>query len=146
MKPKSTPKKTTRKKTSFNERAIVKAAEVTPPVIVTGGDLGRVVREAIESSGLSHYAIAKAAGITPDILDRFQRGERDMRLGTVSKLAAVLGLELDPVPGKGPSGAWEVFDDISRLRQLIAKLAGNWVTDSDRKVMAHFFRQCANET
>jgi hypothetical protein len=40
---------------------------------------------------------------------------------------------------------WEVFDDISKLRQVIAKLHDNWVTESDRKIVRQFFRQCANE-
>lgn len=44
-----------------------------------------------------------------------------------------------------PAKTWEVFDDITRLRQLIAKLHDNWVTESDRKIIAQFFRQCANE-
>lgn len=44
-----------------------------------------------------------------------------------------------------PAKTWDVFDDITRLRQLIAKLHDNWVTESDRKIIAQFFRQCANE-
>jgi hypothetical protein len=59
-----------------------------PPTIQTE------LRIAIKESGLSHYQLAKSAGITPAILDRFMRGERDMRLGTAAKLADVLGLKL----------------------------------------------------
>lgn len=40
---------------------------------------------------------------------------------------------------------WEIHDDVTKLRRLISKLQDNWVTDSDRKFMSHFFRQCANE-
>lgn len=57
-------------------------------------DMVSELRDAIVASGLSHYAIAQQAEIAPDILDRFVRGERDMRLATASKVATVLGLEL----------------------------------------------------
>lgn len=57
-------------------------------------DMVSELRDAIVASGLSHYAIAQQAEIAPDILDRFVRGERDMRLATAAKVATVLGLEL----------------------------------------------------
>lgn len=64
--------------------------------------LAATLREAIQKDGRSHYAIAKEAAIQPDILDRFVRGERDMRLATAEKVAAVLQLELCSVsPSKG---------------------------------------------
>ena len=50
------------------------------------------LRAAIVESGLTHYRIAKDAGIKPDILDRFVSGERDVRLQTAEKIALVLGL------------------------------------------------------
>ena len=50
------------------------------------------LRAAIVSSGLTHYRIAKDAGIKPDILDRFVSGERDVRLHTAEKIGRVLGL------------------------------------------------------
>ena len=52
------------------------------------------LRLAIVRSGLTHYRLAKEAGITPPTLDRFVSGERDLRLETASKIAAVLGLVL----------------------------------------------------
>ena len=52
------------------------------------------LRAAIKESGSTHYRLATSAGITADSLDRFVRGERDLRLGTVAKLAEVLGLKL----------------------------------------------------
>jgi hypothetical protein len=51
------------------------------------------LRAAIAADGRTHYAIAKAAGIEPDILDRFAQG-RDVYLTTASKIAAAVGLEL----------------------------------------------------
>jgi plasmid maintenance system antidote protein VapI len=53
-----------------------------------------VLRNAIRESGLTHYRIAKDAGIKPDMIDRFVFGKRDLRLGTAAKIADVLGLEL----------------------------------------------------
>jgi predicted transcriptional regulator len=53
------------------------------------------LRNAIVESGMTHYAIAKAAGIEADILDRFMKG-RDIYLGTAAKIADALKLEIRP--------------------------------------------------
>lgn len=55
------------------------------------------LRAAIKASGLTHYALAKLADVTPGQIDRFMDGQRDIRLGTAAALAAALGLELRPV-------------------------------------------------
>lgn len=57
------------------------------------------LRQAITASGLTHYAIGKAAGVAPSQIDRFMLPaddprNRDLRLETAAKIAAVLGLEL----------------------------------------------------
>lgn len=52
------------------------------------------LRKAIRESGLTHYRIAKDAGISPDQLDRFIRRERSLTIDTAAKVADVLGLEL----------------------------------------------------
>ena len=62
------------------------------------------LRKAIKASGLTHYALAKAAGVQASQLDRFMMPaedprHRDLRLGTAARIAAVLGLELAPVSG-----------------------------------------------
>ena len=54
------------------------------------------LRDAVAEDGRTHYAIAKAAGIAPDILDRFASG-RDVYLGTAAKIALVVGLDLVPI-------------------------------------------------
>ena len=59
-------------------------------------DLATQLRDAIAADGRSHYAIAKDAGVEPDALYRFMAG-KDLYLGTVSKLATVLGLQLRSV-------------------------------------------------
>ena len=58
-------------------------------------DLADVLRKAIKNSGLTHYRIAKDAGIAPDVLDRFMQG-KDIRLTTAAKVANVLKLKLVP--------------------------------------------------
>ncbi|MFO0422821.1 MAG: helix-turn-helix domain-containing protein [Planctomycetia bacterium] len=55
------------------------------------------LKAAITRSGLTHYALAKAAGLSPAQLDRFVSGRRDLRLETASRLAVALGLELATV-------------------------------------------------
>ena len=52
------------------------------------------LRDAIKASGLSHYAIAKVAGVSPSQIDRFMSKERDIKLSTAAELAAALQLSL----------------------------------------------------
>ena len=52
------------------------------------------LREIIASRGLTAYALGQAAGIDPGVIQRFINRERDVRLGTVDRLAAVLRLRL----------------------------------------------------
>lgn len=53
-----------------------------------------VLRTAIRQSGLTHYRIAKDAGINPTQLARFVADERGLTFDTAAKIADVLGLEL----------------------------------------------------
>lgn len=61
--------------------------------------LDAALRQAIKASGLTHYAIGKAAAVAPSQIDRFMMPaddprHRDLRLATAAKIAAFLGLEL----------------------------------------------------
>lgn len=63
-------------------------------------DLEAVLRKAIVDSGITHYAIAKQAGISPVVLDRFKTG-KTITLATASKITAILGfglMKIDPEP------------------------------------------------
>jgi len=53
-----------------------------------------VLQKAIRESGLTHYRIAKDAGIKPSQIDFFVNGERTLTVETAAKVAEVLGLEL----------------------------------------------------
>jgi hypothetical protein len=57
-------------------------------------DITNQLREALQGDGRTPYEIAKAAGIEPDLIYRFQAGQRDLLLASVAKLATVLNLEL----------------------------------------------------
>jgi transcriptional regulator with XRE-family HTH domain len=57
------------------------------------------LKQAITSSGLTHYAIGKKAGVDAGVISRFMAGERDIRLETVDWLATALELVLMPRPG-----------------------------------------------
>ena len=60
------------------------------------------LRQAIDADGRTQYAIAKAAGIKPELLYRFMSRDRDLRGVTIAKLCLALGLHLMPIPeGKG---------------------------------------------
>ena len=58
--------------------------------------LGQQLRAACVESGMTRFALAKRAGVSYAIVHRFAAAERDITLGTASKLADVLGLELKP--------------------------------------------------
>ena len=55
------------------------------------------LKDRIRLCGKTHYRIAKDADISPDIIDRFMSGERDIRLVTAAKIAEALGMELRPM-------------------------------------------------
>ena len=52
------------------------------------------LKSAVKESGMTHYRIAKDAGIRQNMLDRFMTGERDLRFETAAKIAEALGLQL----------------------------------------------------
>lgn len=52
------------------------------------------LRQAIQQSGLTLYAIAKGAGIAYPVVYRFSTGERDLTLETASRLADYFGMRL----------------------------------------------------
>ena len=60
------------------------------------------LRKAIRDSGKTPYAIAQAAGCSVDAIYRFLNDpEHQLRLDTVDKLAAALGMELRPIGYRG---------------------------------------------
>jgi len=63
------------------------------------------LRRLIVDSGMSHYALGKAAGVDPRQIDRFSDSERDLTLETAGKLAAALGVELVRRRGRGRQAA-----------------------------------------
>ena len=90
-----------RRRIERNLNALVAAVENLPPqrtaLLLESLKMGMIdadLRAAIVESGLTHYRIAKDAGVSPDVITRFVTGERDIRLGTAAKVAAALGLEL----------------------------------------------------
>lgn len=57
-------------------------------------DLSAALKQAIEQSGYSNYALSQLSGVSQGVLSRFTSGERDITLDTASKIAAALGAEL----------------------------------------------------
>jgi Helix-turn-helix domain len=72
----------------FWDQVMSKRKPADPPTISDR------LRHAITASGLTHYAIGKAAGVDPGVISRFTTGERTLRLETVDRIAAALGLRL----------------------------------------------------
>ena len=63
-------------------------------------DIEMQLREAIVTSEMSCYEIAKRAGVTNSQLSLFLSGQRSLTLTSAAKIARVLGLELRPVRRK----------------------------------------------
>ncbi len=63
------------------------------------------LREAIDASGMSRYAVAKGIGLDQSTLSRFMSGKAGLALDTVDKLGEFLGLKLvavkKPAKSKG---------------------------------------------
>jgi DNA-binding phage protein len=52
------------------------------------------LKAAIKASGLTHYRIAKDAGLKATSVDRFMSGQRGLNIDTAAKICAALNLEL----------------------------------------------------
>jgi plasmid maintenance system antidote protein VapI len=53
-----------------------------------------VLKLKIKESGRTWYRIAKDIGVEPDVISRFIKGQRGLRLDTVDRLAAYFHLKL----------------------------------------------------
>jgi transcriptional regulator with XRE-family HTH domain len=58
------------------------------------------LKAAIEASGLTTYALGNASGVDSSAIQRFLSGERSLKLESVDKLAAALGLQLTDQGGQ----------------------------------------------
>ena len=52
------------------------------------------LKAVIARQGLTAYAVALRAGVSPRVVQRWMAGERDIRLETADRLAQVLGVRL----------------------------------------------------
>jgi plasmid maintenance system antidote protein VapI len=59
-------------------------------------DLGKQLQAAVGGCGQNLYAVAKASGIDYAVLHRFMNDDRDIKLGTASRLADYFGMSLTP--------------------------------------------------
>ncbi len=57
-------------------------------------DLAKDLRAAFAASGMTRLALSKQSGVSYSVVHRFIAGERDLTLGTATKLANILGLRL----------------------------------------------------
>ena len=83
---------------------LITTGELKPARAARPVPLDVALRKAIAGSGLTHYALAKAAGVQASQLDRFMMPaedprHRDLRLSSAARIAAFLGLGLAPGGG-----------------------------------------------
>lgn len=58
------------------------------------------IREAVNASGMSRYAIAKALGIAESTMSRFVNGKGGLSMDYIDRLAELLGLHIVVKPTK----------------------------------------------
>ena len=82
-----------RKKASVSSSAprSVRSRKLSKPAFET--QIEQALLAAVVKYG-NNYQLAKLAGTTPDIISRFSRKERTLRLDTAGQIAAALGLNL----------------------------------------------------
>lgn len=52
------------------------------------------LRSIVRARGLTPYAVAQAAGLSPSVVSRFMNAERQLTTDTLDAVCAALGLEL----------------------------------------------------
>jgi plasmid maintenance system antidote protein VapI len=58
------------------------------------------IRDAVDASGMSRYAIAKALGVAESTMSRFMSGKGGLSMEYIDRLAALLGLHIVVRKGK----------------------------------------------
>jgi plasmid maintenance system antidote protein VapI len=58
------------------------------------------IRDAVDASGMSRYAIAKALGVAESTMSRFMSGKGGLSMEYIDRLAALLGLHISVKKGK----------------------------------------------
>jgi transcriptional regulator with XRE-family HTH domain len=59
-----------------------------------GDTMSGIIADRVRALGLTAYAVGKRAGVSPVVVQRFLKGERDLQLKTVEKLCQALDLVL----------------------------------------------------
>ncbi len=62
------------------------------------------IREAVDASGLSRYAIAKALGVAESTMSRFMSGHGGLSMNYLDQLADLIGLHVIVKPSKKQRG------------------------------------------
>jgi transcriptional regulator with XRE-family HTH domain len=54
------------------------------------------IRDTVDASGMSRYAICKAIGLTQGAMSRFMNGKAGLSLEMLDRLAELIGMEIKP--------------------------------------------------
>ena len=68
--------------------------QVPPRNLDIREQLWLLASEEVDRMRITPYAIAKRARVSPSVVSRWLRGERDLTLATAAKIARVLGLQI----------------------------------------------------
>jgi transcriptional regulator with XRE-family HTH domain len=71
-----------------------------PCMAKASATISEQLREAIESAGMTRYALAKATGVSESQLSRFVNGTSGLGVEAIDKLCAYLGLHLAAIESK----------------------------------------------
>lgn len=66
--------------------------------------VARRLRDARVAKGLSQEKFSEAMGVAPESISRFERGRTPLSLELLGRASRVLGLPIEQLVGKGPTG------------------------------------------
>lgn len=81
-------------------------------------DPSALLREARRRSGLSQRALASRAGTAQSVVARIELGQTDPTAGTLARLLAAAGFELNPRLTPSPIADTHMLEDVERILRL----------------------------
>jgi hypothetical protein len=76
------------------DRSLLKMSHPTMYVFIMSEQFSKLLRRAIEESGMSHYAIGINCRIDQAVISRFMAGKGGFNLATIDKLVEGLGIQV----------------------------------------------------
>jgi plasmid maintenance system antidote protein VapI len=86
------------------ERLLAFSRSIWYRLVMANQKLSDEIRDAVNSSGMSRYGIAKALGIAESTMSRFVNGKGGLSMDYLDRLGELLGLHVVVRPNKKQGG------------------------------------------